>query len=87
MTCSERRREIDAWRAPALDLPRFAQYPESSRECALGEVNLIVAKNADFMARHRDPLITYGLDWLDRNVPALRRHGYLLASVGVKPRG
>jgi SAM-dependent methyltransferase len=25
--------------------------------------------------------------WLDRNVPAVRRHGYLLASVGVKPRG
>lgn len=23
--------------------------------------------------------------WLDRHVPALRRHGYLLASVGVKP--
>lgn len=53
----------------SLDLPKFAQYPKTSRDCALGEVELIVAKNADFMARHRDPLITYGLDWLDRNVP------------------
>jgi aminoglycoside phosphotransferase (APT) family kinase protein len=53
----------------SLELPKFAQYPKTSRDCALGEVELIVAKNADFMAKHRDPLITYGLDWLDRNVP------------------
>ena len=26
-----------------------------------------------------------GCAWLDRHVPLVRRHGYLLASVGVKP--
>jgi hypothetical protein len=52
----------------ALALPEMAR-PTTSRQCALGEMELITARYADFLKHHRDPLITYGLDWLDRFVP------------------
>ena len=55
----------------AVDLPQLPglRRPTSARECALGEVETIVATWSDFLASYTDPLITYGLDWLRRNAP------------------
>jgi aminoglycoside phosphotransferase (APT) family kinase protein len=55
----------------ALDLPDLAglRRPSTARECALAEVETIVATWSDFLASYTDPLITYGLDWLRRNAP------------------
>ncbi len=43
--------------------------PTSARECALAEVDAIVATWSAFLASYTDPLITYGLDWLRRFAP------------------
>ena len=50
------------------DLPGLRR-PTSARECALGEVETIVATWSAFLASYTDPLITYGLDWLRRRAP------------------
>ena len=60
------RLELDALGLP--DLPGLRR-PASARECALGEVETIVATWSDFLASYTDPLITYGLDWLERHAP------------------
>jgi aminoglycoside phosphotransferase (APT) family kinase protein len=56
----------------ALDLPELPglRRPTTARDCALGEVETIVATWSDFLANYTDPLITYGLDWLRRHAPA-----------------
>jgi len=46
-------------------LPR----PTTSAECALGEVDLLLEHHREFLAGYRDPLLTFGLAWLRRNVP------------------
>jgi aminoglycoside phosphotransferase (APT) family kinase protein len=60
------RLDLDALGLP--DLPGLHR-PTSARECALGEVDSIVATWKDFLASYTDPLITYGLDWLRRHAP------------------
>ena len=45
-------------------------HPTTSAECALGEVDLILDRWKDFLAGYHDPLITFGVSWLRRNVPA-----------------
>ncbi len=52
-----------------LELTGMAR-PTTSAECALGEVDLILDRWKDFLAGYRDPLITFGVSWLRRNVPA-----------------
>lgn len=56
----------------ALGLPHLPglRRPGSASECALAEVDAIVATWTGFLASYTDPLITYGLDWLHRFVPA-----------------
>jgi aminoglycoside phosphotransferase (APT) family kinase protein len=56
---------LDIGRLGLDDLP----YPTTPSECALGEVELILDRWKDFLARYRDPLITLGVSWLRRNVP------------------
>jgi aminoglycoside phosphotransferase (APT) family kinase protein len=56
---------LDPDRLDLGDLPR----PTTSAECALGEVDLILDRWKDFLAGYRDPLITFGVSWLRRNVP------------------
>ncbi len=55
----------------ALGLPQLPglRRPSSARECALAEVDAIVATWSGFLASYTDPLITYGLDWLRRFAP------------------
>jgi aminoglycoside phosphotransferase (APT) family kinase protein len=55
----------------ALGLPQLPglRRPGSARECALAEVDAIVATWTAFLASYTDPLITYGLDWLRRFAP------------------
>ncbi|MCH2173206.1 phosphotransferase [Myxococcota bacterium] len=53
-----------------LGLDDVMEYkPTTPVECALKEVDLIVSQWSRFMARHVDPLTTYGLDWLHRFAP------------------
>ena len=52
-------------RFPVGEFPR----PASERECALGELDLVLKQWSGFLARYHDPLITYGIDWLERFVP------------------
>ena len=51
-----------------LKLPPMP-YPKSAYECALSEMDLVTQKWAAFLRVHRDPLITYGIDWLRRFAP------------------
>ncbi|HEY2304227.1 MAG TPA: phosphotransferase family protein [Acidimicrobiales bacterium] len=51
-----------------LDLSGLPR-PTTSAECALGEVDLILDRWKDFLAGYHDPLITFGVSWLRRNVP------------------
>ena len=54
----------------ALGLRDVMQYePKTPRECALAEVDLIVAQWRPFLDGHADPLTHYGLDWLSRFAP------------------
>ena len=54
----------------ALGLDGVMQYkPETPRECALNEVDLIVSQWSSFLDGRVDPLTTYGLDWLRRFAP------------------
>jgi len=47
----------------------MAPRPTTAEETALGEVDVIVSQWSHFLADYRDPLTTYGLDWLRRYVP------------------
>ncbi len=55
----------------ALGLPQLPglRRPTTARECALTEVDAILATWGGFLASYTDPLITYGLDWLRRFAP------------------
>jgi len=53
----------------ALKLPAMAR-PSTSYECALWEMDLVLRKWSEFLANYRDPLLTYGVDWLKRFAPA-----------------
>jgi aminoglycoside phosphotransferase (APT) family kinase protein len=52
-----------------LDLPPMPR-PTSSRDCALGEMELILTHWRDFLAGYREPLLTFGVQWLKRHAPA-----------------
>jgi aminoglycoside phosphotransferase (APT) family kinase protein len=56
---------VDIDRFPVSEFPR----PASDRDCALGEMDLVLKQWSGFLARHHDPLIAYGIDWLERFVP------------------
>jgi aminoglycoside phosphotransferase (APT) family kinase protein len=55
----------DIERFPQVEFPR----PTSVRDCALGEMDLVTGRWKQFLAGYQDPLITYGIDWLERHVP------------------
>jgi len=55
---------LDLAGLPAMPMPADA------RECALGEVDLVLAHWAEFLSTYRDPLLTYGVDWLRRFAPS-----------------
>jgi aminoglycoside phosphotransferase (APT) family kinase protein len=57
--------ELDAL---ALD-DVMASRPTTARECALGELDLILGAWGEFLAGYTDPLITYGVEWLRRYAP------------------
>jgi aminoglycoside phosphotransferase (APT) family kinase protein len=56
----------DIGRFPAGAFPR----PKSVRDCALGEMDLVTSRWRQFLSGYHDPLITYGIDWLERHVPS-----------------
>lgn len=58
--------ELDALRLDDVMPTR----PSTPTECALGELDLVCAMWEPFLATYRDPLITLGIDWLRRSVPA-----------------
>lgn len=43
--------------------------PTTAAECALGDVDAQLRQYAGFLGEYRDPLLSYGVDWLRRNVP------------------
>ncbi|SFR89787.1 phosphotransferase family protein [Sphingomonas jatrophae] len=51
-----------------LDLPGLAR-PATPAECALNELDDLVERHADYLARRYDPLLRYGLAWLRRFAP------------------
>ena len=57
---------VDIERFPPASIPR----PATTRDLALRELDLVRQRWADFLAHYHDPLITYGVDWLERFVPA-----------------
>ena len=57
---------LDIDRFPADDLPR----PQSIRDCALSEMDLVTNRWKGFLSSYHDPLITYGIDWLERYLPS-----------------
>ena len=56
---------MDIARFPASEFPR----PVGARACALGEMDLVTKRWSRFLSTYRDPLITFGIDWLERNAP------------------
>jgi aminoglycoside phosphotransferase (APT) family kinase protein len=53
-----------------LGLDRHMAYkPTTAAEAAFGEVDLILRQWKDFLKTYRDPLITYGVQWLRNHVP------------------
>ena len=53
-----------------LDLARHMPYvPTTPSEAALNDVDLALSMWKDFLAGYQEPLITYGVSWLRRNVP------------------
>ena len=56
-----------------IDIDRFSPKefprPSSARDCALREMDLVTRRWAGFLSDYHDPLITYGIDWLERFVP------------------
>jgi len=57
---------LDIDRFPADDFPR----PQSIRDCALSEMDLVTNRWKGFLSSYHDPLITYGIDWLERYLPS-----------------
>lgn len=54
----------------SLGLDDIMDYkPATAAEAALNELDLILSQWADFLSGYRDPLVTYGVDWLRRFVP------------------
>lgn len=54
----------------ALDIDDvMAPRPTTPRACALGELDLILEQWKGFLAGYADPLLTFGVEWLRRNVP------------------
>jgi aminoglycoside phosphotransferase (APT) family kinase protein len=51
-----------------LPLPPMPR-PKTPHECALGEVDLVLAYWSQFLSGYRDPLLTFGIDWLRRHAP------------------
>ena len=47
----------------------MAYKPKTASEAALSELDLMLSHAQDFLQDYRDPLITYGVDWLRRFVP------------------
>ncbi|HEX7095464.1 MAG TPA: phosphotransferase family protein [Acidimicrobiales bacterium] len=43
--------------------------PQTPEQCALGEVDLILSTWDGFLSSYCEPLITFGVGWLRRNVP------------------
>ena len=56
---------MDIDRFPSGEFPR----PAGMRDCALGELDLVTKRWRGFLASYHDPLITYGIDWLERHAP------------------
>jgi aminoglycoside phosphotransferase (APT) family kinase protein len=56
---------VDIERFPAASFPR----PVATRDLALRELDLVRQRWAEFLSNYHDPLITYGIDWLERFVP------------------
>lgn len=52
-----------------LELPPMACYPKTARDAALSELDIVKGLFKDFLATHCDPLISYGIDWLERFAP------------------
>ena len=53
-----------------LDLARHMPYvPTTPAEAALNDVDLALSQWAGFLETYTEPLITYGVSWLRRNVP------------------
>jgi aminoglycoside phosphotransferase (APT) family kinase protein len=57
--------ELNALRLDDVMPPR----PTTPSECALGELDLICDMWTSFLSSYTEPLITFGVDWLRRNVP------------------
>lgn len=54
----------------ALGLDDIMAYkPTTAAEAALNELDLMLSQWADFLSAYRDPLVTYGVDWLRRFAP------------------
>ena len=49
--------------------PYMPYFPTTPEEAALSDVDLALKQWAEFLADYTDPLITYAVDWLRRNVP------------------
>lgn len=43
--------------------------PTSARDCALGDLDLQLSEHATFLAEYCDPLLSYGVNWLQRFAP------------------
>lgn len=60
-------------RMHTLDLSKLSlppmKMPANAQECALDEMDAVLAHLSDFVASYRDPLMTYGIDWLRRFAP------------------
>jgi aminoglycoside phosphotransferase (APT) family kinase protein len=48
----------------------MASRPRTPRDCALGELDLILDQWKAFLSAYTDPLLTFGVEWLRRSVPA-----------------
>ncbi len=57
---------LDIERFPAAEFPR----PATPRDLALRELDLVRHRWSEFLSGYHDPLITYGVDWLERFVPS-----------------
>ena len=57
---------LDIERFPAAEFPR----PATTRDLALRELDLVRHRWSEFLSGYQDPLITYGVDWLERFVPS-----------------
>lgn len=60
-------------RMHTLDLSKLSlppmKMPANAYECALDEMDITLAHMAGFVSSYRDPLMTYGIDWLRRFAP------------------